>query len=189
MRDSPYWKAKREIKKKYDHSSEVYDALYREEQDAKIRTALSALEDIQVEKLDLVLDIGCGTGLLFRHITERADLLVGLDMSRNLLRKASIKTSPKAVLILADADHMPFADRSFGTVFAVTLLQNMPDMNVTLQEINRVARGNAVIMATGLKKSFEKREFLTLLRKAGLQIVNAKADDRLLGYVAVSRKK
>ncbi len=189
MKNSLYWKAKRETKKKYDHSSEAYDALYRDEQEAKIRTALSALEDIQVKKLDLVLDIGCGTGLLFRHIIERADLLVGLDMSRSLLRKASIKTSPKAVLILADADHMPFREGSFGTVFAVTLLQNMPDMNVTLREINRVARGNAVIIATGLKKSFGKREFLTLLRKSGLQIVNAKADDHLLGYVAVCRKR
>ena len=189
IKDSPYWKAKREIKRKYDHSSEVYDALYRDEQEAKIRTALSALENIHMEKLDLVLDVGCGTGLLFRHIIERADLLVGLDMSKNLLRKASIKTSSKAALILADADHMPFAEGSFGIVFAVTLLQNMPDMNVTLQEISRVARESAVIIATGLKKSFGKRGFLTLLREAGLEIVNAKADDHLLGYVAVCRKR
>jgi len=189
MKDFPYWKAKREIRKRYNDSSEVYDNLYRDEQEAKIRTALSALEDIQMEKLDLALDVGCGTGLLFRHIIERTNLLVGLDMSKNLLRKASNRTSSRGALILADADHMPFAEGSFDTVFAVTLLQNMPHVKVTFQEINRVARRNAVIIATGLKKSFGKREFLILLRKAGLEIVNARADDHLLGYVAVCRKR
>ena len=189
MKDSTYWKEKREIRNKYDYSSDAYDTLYRDEQEAKIRTALSTLENVPAEKLDLVLDVGCGTGLLFRHIIERANLLVGLDMSRNLLEKASIKISCKAALILADADHMPFTEGSFGTVFAITLLQNMPDMNVTLREIDRVAKRNALIIATGLKKSFEKREFLTLLRKAGLQIVNANSDDNLLGYVAVCRKR
>lgn len=188
MKSSIEWKVKREIARKYDASSDVYDVLYREEQEAKIK---SALKHFQLRKTDLVLDVGCGTGLLFEHITGCAGFLVGLDISRNLLKKASqrSKDSPYLALILADADHMPLIPGSFDKVFAFTLLQNMLDIDITLQEINRVASRRALIVVTGLKKAFKKEEFLKLLEKAGLEVLNLRVAGHLLGHVAVCRRR
>jgi len=188
MNYSMNWKLKREIAEKYNASANIYDILYREEQEAKIK---SALKHVQLKNSDLVLDVGCGTGILFRHIKKHIGFLVGLDLSKNLLKKAlhKAKNSPNITLILADADYMPFISGSFDKVFAVTLLQNIPNIKMTLQEINRVTRKNALIIVTGLKKAFKQEDFLTLLSKAGLKILSLKASDHLLGYVAVCRKE
>lgn len=188
MKASVNWKVKREIARKYDASSHVYEVLYREEQEAKIE---SALKHMRLRKTDLALDVGCGTGLLFDRIKGFVSFVVGLDMSRNLLKKASYKSkdSPNVALILADADCMPLVDGVFDKVFAVTVLQNMPHIDITLKEINRVANRSALITVTGLKKAFKKAEFLMLLNKAGLEVLSLRVDSQLLGYVAVCRKR
>ncbi len=188
MKNERSWKIKRETAKKYDALADTYDALYGEEQGAKIK---SALESIQIRKSDLVLDVGCGTGLLFRNIEDCVEFLVGLDISRRLLKKALCKSrdSPKIFLVRADADYLPFADEVFDKVFTITVLQNMPDVNATLHEIIRIAKRDAHFIVTGLKKSFAKEQFLRLLYKAGLEVLNIKTNGRLLGFVVVCRKK
>lgn len=188
MKDSMYWKAKREIARKYNASSDVYDALYREEQEEKIK---SALEHVQLGKTDMVLDLGCGTGLLFEHIKACAGFLVGLDISRNHLKKTSYRSKDSAniALILADADHMPLIEEFFDKVFAFTLLQNALYVEMTLHEINRVAKKSAHIVVTGLKKAFKKEDFLMLLNKADLEVLNLTVASHLLGHVAVCRRR
>ena len=182
------WEIKRRITRKYDALASVYDELYQEEQNAKIK---SALKNIQLRKSDRILDVGCGTGILFNHVKDQVALLVGLDISKNLLKRALFKSrgSLNVALILADADYMPFINGSFDKIFAVTLLQNLPDIAVTLKEINRVSRKDALITITGLKKAFKKREFSRILDEGNLQVLNLEAGSHLLGYVAVCRKK
>jgi cyclopropane fatty-acyl-phospholipid synthase-like methyltransferase len=81
------WETKREIVKRYDASADMYEGLYGEEQEGKYRLAL--------EKVDVagaaVLDVGCGSGLFFEWVADKAELVVGVDVSRNLLCKAKEK--------------------------------------------------------------------------------------------------
>jgi len=182
------WKQKADNMQHYDITASSYDAQYAEEQKAKIEAALNC---IKLCGHDLILDCGCGTGLLFEHVAEEAEMVVGLDISRRILAEAKrrAKTFGNVSLVLADADYTPFRDEVFSHVFAITLLQNMPNPVKTLMEICRVAEKNACIVVTGLKKKFSLKEFKNLLLKPSLSLIEIlDGDERLKCYVAICRK-
>jgi len=182
------WSKKLEIMRNYDSSAKVYDAQYAEEQNAKIKAALSHLN---LEDNSLVLDVGCGTGLLFEHLGNSVKLLVGLDLSSGILKEAKkrAKRFPRTALIRADADSTPFPNGIFDGVFAVTLLQNMPNPPLTLQETVRVGKASAIIVVTGLRKVYSQGTFKGLLEKAGLKVRVVRIDAQLKGYVALCKKR
>jgi ubiquinone/menaquinone biosynthesis C-methylase UbiE len=159
---------------------------YSEEQTAKID---AALESISVKQHSVILDVGCGTGLLFNHIAEKAETIVGLDISRKNLLKAKERSKKFANvnLIWADADNIPFNDEVFSHAFAVTLIQNMPKPAKTLKEVERVTKNDAVIVATGLKRKFSLKSFVRLLCKTGLSMIEIK-NENLKCYVAICLK-
>jgi len=180
------WDKKRDVMRRYDITAHMYDMRYAKEQAAKIKVAL---EGLKAEKYGVVLDAGCGTGILFSYIVDKAEAIVGLDISRKILlcAKKRVRNLQDVHLILADADSMPLKENSFNHVFGVTLLQNMPNPVKTLNEIMRVAKKNANIVVTGLKKVFNQESFKELLQEAGLKIVFLK-DEGLKCYVAVCIK-
>jgi len=180
------WKKKRSIMRRYDLTAHIYDMRYAEEQTAKIE---AALEGLKIEKSSLILDVGCGTGFLFSYVAEKAEVTVGLDISRNILFQAQKRAENflNVHLILADADNMPLKENIFSHVFGITLIQNMPEPMKTLNEIRRVAKTNAKIVVTGLRKAFTQEEFEGLLRDAGLNVATLK-NDGLKCYVAVCTK-
>ena len=180
------WKKKRALMHRYDLTAHIYDMQYAEEQTAKIK---AALEDLKMEKHGLVLDAGCGTGLLFNYVGDKAETTVGLDISRKILLQAKkrAKNFLNIHLILADADNMPLRENIFSSVFSITLLQNMPKPFKTMNEIRRVVKKDAVIIVTGLKKAFTLDDFERLLHDVGFSIVALKDED-LKCYVAVCNK-
>lgn len=168
----------------YNQLARVYDTQYADEQKAKIKTIL---ESVSLSKGDFVLDVGCGTGLLFSYITNRVQLLVGIDISQRLLKKAKTnsKSYPNTHVLLADADHLPFQSQTFLTLFAITLLQNTPNPLTTLQEIKRVGKNHATIAVTGLKKEFTEDAFVKLLQDAKLRVYKLKANNHCKDYIAI----
>jgi len=180
------WDKKRALMHRYNLTANIYDMRYAEEQAAKIE---AALEGLKMEKHSLVLDAGCGTGLLFGYVADEAETTVGLDISRKILLQAKkrAKNFQNIHLILADADNMPLKENIFSHVFGITLIQNMPNPARTLSEIRRVAKEDATIVITGMKKAFTLGKFEELLRHAGFNIVALK-DEGLKCYVTVCTK-
>ncbi len=173
--------------RRYDSTAEMYDERYKEEQEPKYRVAL---ESVTVEGR-VVLDVGCGTGLLFDHTAPRTAMLVGIDIARkplHLARKRA-RRAGNLFLVQADADYLPFKPGLFEAIFAFTMLQNMPKPSESLLEIKRVARRDASILVTGLKKVFSLKAFKEMLKDAGLPPVCIVNDGFLKCYVAVSRLK
>lgn len=182
------WKLKRDNIQRYDVTAKIYDVRYAEEQKAKIETALKS---VKLDGHGLILDCGCGTGLLFEYVAGKADMVVGLDISKRILAEAKRRAEAfnNIGLVLADGDYQPFRDSAFSHVFAITLLQNMPNPKKTLREILRVAEEDAYIIVTGLKKKFSMENFEGLLRKLGLNLIGiSNGSERLKCYVAVCRK-
>ena len=167
----------------YNQLAAIYDIQYADEQKAKIE---AVLENMSLEKNDFVLDVGCGTGLLFPYIASKVQLLIGIDSSQGLLEKAETRKEPLANvhILLADADHLPFRSWSFSTTFAITLLQNSSDPLTTLREIERVSKEHATIMVTGLKKKFTQQTFTTTLENAKLEPITLETDNNLKDYIA-----
>jgi len=180
------WSQKRRVRRRYDLTAGMYDARYAEEQEAKYQATLTSMKPT-----GLVLDVGCGTGLLFSHIASEAENVVGVDVSKLLLLQARERADkPRNVdLVQADADHLPFKNDLFNAVFAFTVLQNMPNPLETMLEIRRTAASGACVVVTGLKKVFSTEALTKLMYDSGFYAVSVKDKDKLKCYVAFGRKE
>ena len=179
------WSQKRSAMYRYDSTAEIYDARYAEEQEAKYRVALE-----KVEPAGTILDVGCGTGLFFKLVVDKADSVVGIDSSKKLLLGARKHANRwgNVHLVQADADHLPFKADFFDVVFAFTVLQNMPNPVETLKELRRVANPGAQVVVSGLKKVISLFSLREMLEKAGLSSVSIVDGEDLKCYVSVSLK-
>ena len=188
---SSYWRIKWKVLRHYDRIAKIYNMLYGQEQELKIK---EALKNVSLDSSDMVLDVGCGTGLLFNYISGLVDTIVGIDISLESLKVALdfIKKTdnPSIELVRADADFLPFKNEVFDKVFAITLLQNMPNPLLTLHEISRVAKTDSEIIVTGLKKFFSEESFSEILSKSGMNfsIMNV-GNSRVKGHIAICNKK
>jgi ubiquinone/menaquinone biosynthesis C-methylase UbiE len=182
------WNEKRKIMRRYDLTAEMYETRYAEEQAVKYKAALKSLN---INGDSRVLDVGCGTGLLFSQVAAEAQTVVGVDVSIKLLLQAKehARKFRNVNLVQADADHLPFISDYFNVVFAFTVLQNMPNPLETLSEIKRNATRDASVVVTGLKKAVPLEAFRMLLLDAGLQVVSLEDTDELKCYVAVTAPK
>lgn len=171
--------------RRYNLTSQMYDERYREEQETKYRAALESLELIPN---GTVLDVGCGSGMFFCQVSDRAKVVVGLDISRELLKVARERARKlrNVFLVQADADHLPFKKAVFSYVFAFTVLQNMPNPAETLKGLQISASPNARFVITGLKAAVTLEKFATILRKAGMLAVSLRNDEALRCYVVVA---
>ena len=178
------WKEKYGSMWHYDQLATIYDVHYVGEQNAKIENVLKSLK---FSSNELVLDLGCGTGFLFPHIEKRLGFLVGLDVSRNALRQAKNRTKNRSnlELVCADADKTPFPNHIFDKIFAITILQNMPQPTKTIKEMKRTGKPQAIFALTGLKKKFTPDSFVDLLDSVQLRVLTLNNDQRLKGVVAV----
>jgi malonyl-CoA O-methyltransferase len=176
------WKNKRKVMQRYDLTAEMYEDRYAEEQKAKYKAALRNLEITD----KAVLDVGCGSGLFFSHVTNQASIAVGVDISRKLLLKAKKQTEglQNVMFLQADADHLPFREALFDAVFSFTVLQNMPKPAETLNEFKRAAKLGARVVVTGLKKAFQLNEFMDVLENSGLKIFAFVNNEGLKCYIA-----
>ena len=178
------WDQKRRVMRRYDVTARSYDLQYSEEQYVKYS---KALENAVIPSGSVVLDAGCGTGLLFSRIAPFAKTVVGMDISHELLLRAKEKASElgNVHLVKADADCLPFRNSCFDLVFAFTMLQNMPRPLETLKAFGQTAKEEAMVIVTGLKKYFSIEAFVCLLKNAGFKMVSIITDDVLKCYVAI----
>lgn len=93
---------------------------------ARSRAATDAL--VGSEKAASLLDLGCGSGGALVAASEAFQDRTGVDIALRWLviaRKRLEEVGSNVRLVCADAEALPFADRSFSHVLAVDLLENM----------------------------------------------------------------
>ncbi|MFW6255226.1 MAG: class I SAM-dependent methyltransferase [Candidatus Sumerlaeota bacterium] len=92
-----------------------------------------------------VLDLGCGTGLMLKHLDEAYDP-VGLDFSELALHFSRRRGAGK--LVRGDAQVLPFADNSFDLVTSLDLAEHVEADTLMLREVERVLKPGGHLILT-----------------------------------------
>ena len=163
---------KKNIIAKYNSTSRFYDDRYRNIQNSKFKLLLKNF------KFDtkIILDAGCGTGLLFefflrynQRIFNKKLRYIGLDISWKMLKqflyKINKSTSIKRVnLILGDIENLPFREEKIHQIFAVTSLQNLHDIKKGLRELIRVGQHGTSLNLSILGKNLNLDSIYSFLK-------------------------
>lgn len=116
-----------------------------------------AVEALEIESGDRVLDLATGTADLALQIAESADVrVVGSDPSPNMLSVGMTKVekrglAARVVLDEGDAQALPYEANEFDACSMAFGIRNVPDRELALREMVRVVRpgGRIVILELG----------------------------------------
>jgi SAM-dependent methyltransferase len=126
---------------------------------ALLSDACSAL---QLKVGDRLLDLGCGVGLLARHMAPYVSAVVGLDFAVSLLARAHDQV-PSARLAAGDLLRLPFRDGVYSKVLASSVLQYLDSLDavgVSLGEMRRVTARGGRALASGNPDLRKKKEYI-----------------------------
>ena len=70
------------------------------------------------------LDVGCGLGLVHRHLGPLAGRLEGVDVSAGLIEEAA-RLNPGGRYRTFDGDRLPYEDGAFDLAFAICVLHHV----------------------------------------------------------------
>ncbi|MEH1129253.1 methyltransferase domain-containing protein [Micromonospora sp. CPCC 206061] len=91
----------------------------------------------------LLVDVGCGAGLLAPHVVGKGYRHVGVDVTRSALEQAA---AHGVTPVLADAAALPLADGCADVVAAGEILEHVPDLPSTVAEVCRVLRPGGLLV-------------------------------------------
>ncbi|PSQ17729.1 SAM-dependent methyltransferase [Halobacteriales archaeon QS_8_69_26] len=133
----------------YRYLSKVYDRINPFVWTEEMRT--EAIDMLEIDEDDRVLDVGCGTGFATQGLLEHVDVVHGLDQSVHQLRRAWAKFGKHGPVrfYLGDAERLPFADDSFDVVWSSGSIEYWPDPVATLREFRRVAKPGGQVLVVG----------------------------------------
>lgn len=105
-----------------------------------------------------VLEVGCGSGAFTTSVARTVGIkgeVYALDIQPGMLMQLKEKLSRpenrdirNIKLIEGDAHNLPFDDNSFDLVYAITVIQEIPDKNRVLKEIIRVLKPYGILAVT-----------------------------------------
>lgn len=139
---------KMEDKILHDTISDTYDNKYRYK-NAKMffEYELHELQKMIKTKKGILLDIGCGTGILLPYLSKYCDVYIGVDHSKGMVRSAIQKYRTPSFLI-GDGEKLPFKDGSINTIVCRGSLHHMINTNLALNEFQRVlGKAGRLVMA------------------------------------------
>lgn len=105
------------------------------------------VDKLGVRKGMHVLDLGCGTGILFdmlrRMVTDKGSV-TGVDFSYQMAQQAH-RNFPFSNVNVVDADavNLPFADSSFDMAVAFSAFPHFSDQQKAIDETHRVLKDRA----------------------------------------------
>lgn len=151
--------------KKYYQEVEDYDWVEVTDNLRGLEALFHRLRERQIIKLynrfakfGKILDVGCGTGLILRHLPKGS---VGLDINPRNIPRAK-KHAPHTEVVLGDAERLPFKDNSFPMVICTDVLEHFPDPHKPLKEIFRVlAPGGFLVGSVPVQSPIWSLRFLS----------------------------
>ena len=157
-----------EIKETYGKLSKIYATL-EGRFEKKLRER--GLKFLDVQKGDVVLEIGFGTGFTLVELAKavgETGRIYGVDVTPEMVQLAEKRLKKERITIKvelseADARNMPYEDNMFDAVYMSSVLElfDTPDIPKVLAEVKRVLKSNGKLGVVSMsKENHENSKFL-----------------------------
>ncbi len=87
---------------------------------------------------DILLDVGCGAGLLTDQLVNHASITVGIDASSKMLGRAGKES--KFIRVIAPAERLPFPNNTFDKIFCHSIFQYFPNHQYAAKVVAEMLR-------------------------------------------------
>ena len=137
----------------FDNWPEKYDQWFETPIGALVKRYESELllDLLSPEQGEVILDVGCGTGVFTCDILYFEPCVIGLDMSLPMLVRAGHKAWRHPFRgIIGDMSSLPFLDGTFDKVVSMTAIEFVKDAQRAVKELFRVTKGGGRIVVTTL---------------------------------------
>jgi len=125
------------------HSSKIWEVSLV----SLVSVAQKMKEYYQLAEDCAILDIGCAKGFLLHDFKELMPncTIAGIDVSEYAIENAM--PSVKSYLKVANAERLPYPDKSFDLVISINSIHNLSlePLKAALKEVERVSRGHSYI--------------------------------------------
>jgi len=145
----------------------------------RMSQALSWLEDSDLPEDSVILDMGCGTGIITREVARRGYKVIGVDYSYGMLREArgicNADDNPEVKLLQADVESLPFRDSSFSLILCLGVITYLESEGKALREFSRVLKPYGTLVLSSRNKAYLGRFFdlPVLLRRSLSKLVSS----------------
>ncbi len=130
----------------FKHMAQKWESLKKEilgdcNLDQKI---LDALSDV-----DTIVDLGCGTGDLLPVLLHKAQRVIGVERSEQMLKLArqhySLENS-KIEIRIGELEHLPLRDREADVALTNMVLHHLPEPQKAFQEAFRILKSGGIFI-------------------------------------------
>jgi ubiquinone/menaquinone biosynthesis C-methylase UbiE len=131
----------------------------------------------------IVLEIGCGTGIILEHSIKTAKAAYGIDLSFRMLYGAKNKGLNIAN---SNAVDLPFPQKIFDVVYSFKVLPHIPEINNVISEIHRVLKDDGVAVLE-FYNPYSFKYLTNLILRANKKIYTRfDSFDRIQNYISKS---
>ena len=156
----------------WDKAANTYDQAEKKDEQIYINIIEKTKKHLRIS--DIVLDYGCGTGLISNEIAGDVKVIHGIDISSNMIGIAAKKAEERNIKNIDYSQATIFDERyqsgSFDVILVFHVLHLLDDEHMTIQRIHELLKpGGLLISATpcmGEKKILNN--LIVLAGKVGL---------------------
>jgi len=120
------------------------------------------LSRLSIGKADSILDLGCGTGVLFpilEKLTNNGTRVFAIDYAAEMAVQAASKRYEFFTPVCADAHNLPFRNEKFDSVIGFHVFPHFQNSIAALKECRRVLKNGGELSIIHLRSSQELNDF------------------------------
>lgn len=151
---------------------------------------------LEVNESMIVLDFGCGTGLLTEALQDKVQKVVCMDASPNMIEKVKEKITSRSwsnveafTAVLSELEHQPpdvkqAVDDLKGKVdliVASSVLSFIPDIESTMRVLGDMATSGGVLVHSDWPKDFTKESATKMYASGGMVPKSMEVIDLTMG--------
>ena len=118
---------------------------------------LAAAVSDEIPVCSTAVDLGCGTGELLLKLLDKAETVIGVDHSPQMLKMARLKldaenATPRSDFRLGELEHLPLRDQEGDAAVINMVLHHIPHPQAGIREANRILRPGGTLLISDFAK-------------------------------------